>query len=67
MTIGEKYVNSLYWTITTMATVGYGDINPQTTEERQVAIIIMLVAAAIYAYIINDIGHIVSRYNILAA
>lgn len=49
-----------------MATVGYGDINPQTTEEREVAILIMLVAGAIYAYIINDIGHIVARYNILA-
>ena len=25
-TIEEKYVNALYWTITTMATVGYGDL-----------------------------------------
>ena len=49
-----------------MATVGYGDIKPQTTEERAMAIFIMLIAAAIYAYIINDIGHIVSRYNFLA-
>jgi len=63
----EKYVNALYWTIQTMATVGYGDIKPYTTQEREVVILIMLVAAAIYAYIINDIGHIVSRYNILAA
>ncbi|CDW85301.1 UNKNOWN [Stylonychia lemnae] len=64
--ISECYVNSLYWTITTMATVGYGDIKPQTTQERLIVIFIMLVACAIYAYIINDIGHIVSRYNILA-
>ena len=66
-TVGEKYVNALYWVITTMATVGYGDIKPQTTEERIIAIVIMVISATIYAFIINDIGHIVTRYNLLAA
>eukprot|EP00347_Sterkiella_histriomuscorum_P011514 403372162 len=59
--VGEKYVNALYWVVTTMATVGYGDIKPQTTQERLIAILVMLISASIYAFIINDIGHIVSR------
>ena len=50
-----------------MATVGYGDIKPQTTEERLITILVMIVSSIIYAYVINDIGHIVSRYNMLAA
>ena len=50
-----------------MATVGYGDIKPQTTAERACAIFIMLFAAGLYAYIINDVGKIVSNYNILAS
>lgn len=50
-----------------MATVGYGDIKPQTREERTAVIFIMLIAAGVYAYIINDVGHIVSNYNIIAS
>lgn len=49
-----------------MSTVGYGDIKPQTTEERLVAILIMVVAATIYAFVINEFGHIVSSYSRLA-
>lgn len=29
-----KYVNSLYFTFITMVTVGYGDITPQTINEK---------------------------------
>lgn len=46
-----------------MASVGYGDIKPQNSSERLTVILIMLVSASIYAYIINDIGKIVSSYN----
>jgi hypothetical protein len=49
-----------------MATVGYGDIKPQSTSERESAIFIMLISATIYAYIINDVGRLVTNYNMLA-
>lgn len=49
-----------------MATVGYGDIKPQTTIERAMVILLMIFAAGVYALIINDVSHIVNNFNCLA-
>jgi voltage-gated potassium channel len=51
-----QYVRSLYWTITTMTTVGYGDISPGRTAEYLLASIIMLMGASVYAFIIGGIA-----------
>jgi Ion channel len=47
--------------------VGYGDIHAVTTMERLCTIFIMLISAALYAYNINEVSYLVSRYNVLAA
>lgn len=65
-TIYQQYVTSLYWAFTTMVTVGYGDITPSTTAERVYSMCAMMLASGVFAYTINSIGTIVSRYNILA-
>ena len=54
----EKYIGSLYWAITTMITVGYGDIVPKTSVERVFGIFVMLVASGMFAYTMNAIGSI---------
>ena len=58
-----QYVRSLYWTITTMTTVGYGDITPARTVEYIVAMRIMLLGASMYAFIIGNVASLLSNLD----
>lgn len=49
-----------------MVTVGYGDITPKTTAERIITMLNMIIAAGLYAFIINEISTMVRMYNTLA-
>ena len=55
-----QYIRSLYWTITTMTTVGYGDITPARSVEYVLSAIIMLMGASLYAFIIGSIASLLS-------
>jgi hypothetical protein len=37
----DQYVAAIHFAMTTMATVGYGDVAPRTRTERLVAMVIM--------------------------
>ncbi|OMJ85359.1 hypothetical protein SteCoe_13332 [Stentor coeruleus] len=49
----EIYMASLYWTITTLATVGYGDITPSNSLERGICIAVMLGGVFFYSYTVG--------------
>lgn len=52
----EIYVTSLYWSVTTMTTVGFGDIAPKTMVERIFVVAVMIVSSIIFGYILSTIG-----------
>mgnify|MGYP000906179769 CR=1 FL=1 len=62
-----KYIYSLYWAVSTIVTVGYGDITPQNEYEVAVTILIELTGSALFGYLINVIGATMSelKYIIL--
>lgn len=56
----DLYLHALYWTVTTLATVGYGDITPKTPSEMMVAILVMFTGASLYAFAVGNVVNVVS-------
>ena len=43
MSQGELYITAYYFTVTTIVTVGYGDITANNTGERIICIFLMII------------------------
>jgi hypothetical protein len=59
----EIYVISFYWTLTTVTTVGYGDVNAGTTVERAYNLVIMSFGVLMYSFAIGSLSSIVSTLD----
>jgi voltage-gated potassium channel len=53
---GISFGNGIYWAITTMTTVGYGDITPKTTESKVIAVVVMLVGIGTATLVIGAVA-----------
>ncbi|CAL9755370.1 unnamed protein product [Musa acuminata subsp. burmannicoides] len=54
-----RYVTSLYWSITTLSTVGYGDLHAQNTWEMAFTIVYMLFNLGLASYLIGNMTNLV--------
>lgn len=60
---GMKYLKSLYFTITILTTVGFGDITPYTTLEMILCITWMMLGIAFYSTIVSTISSLFSSLD----
>lgn len=54
------YIRSLYWTIVTLTTVGYGDITPVGNLQTVYSMVVMIFGVGIYGYVIGNVANILS-------
>ncbi|KAK8660541.1 hypothetical protein V6N13_051465 [Hibiscus sabdariffa] len=57
--LSVRYVTSIYWSITTLTTVGYGDLHPVNTPEKIFDTFYMLFNLGLTAYLIGNMTNLV--------
>ena len=57
------YLGALYWCITTLTTVGYGDVTPATSGQAIYVIAVMLLGVGVYGYVIGNVATLLSRID----
>mmetsp|Transcript_38487 Transcript_38487/g.53433 ORF Transcript_38487/g.53433 Transcript_38487/m.53433 type:complete len:762 (+) Transcript_38487:110-2395(+) len=60
-TLSTKYIYSAYWAFTTLTTVGYGDISPQTDGEKVFGSFLMVFNMAVTAYVLGTMTLIATK------
>jgi voltage-gated potassium channel len=55
------YNTSLYWSLTTLTTIGYGDITPTTNGGRFYTMIIMVTGVVFYGIVIGNVSSLIMR------
>lgn len=59
-----RYGNSYYWTVTTMTTVGYGDLSATNMVEMVYAIAVMLLGKILFGFILGTVASTLANLEI---
>ena len=57
----DQYIRALYWCITTIATIGYGDYTPSRDSNLQIlyTIVVQIIGVGMFGYIIGNVSTLI--------
>ena len=61
--VSYKYMISVYWALTTLTTVGYGDITPQNNLERMYSCLALLTGSLVFATMLASVNSLVAALD----
>uniref|UniRef100_A0A1I8GN73 Cyclic nucleotide-binding domain-containing protein n=1 Tax=Macrostomum lignano TaxID=282301 RepID=A0A1I8GN73_9PLAT len=60
-TLRSKYITALYFTFSSLTSVGFGNVSPNTNMEKAFSICVMLIGSLMYASIFGNVSAIIQR------
>ncbi|XP_020604757.1 potassium voltage-gated channel subfamily H member 6-like [Orbicella faveolata] len=57
----SKYITALYFTLSSLTSVGFGNVSPNTNTEKIFSICVMLIGSLFYAAIFGNVAAIIAR------
>lgn len=65
--VGEKGIDRLikvwYFALTTLSTIGFGDMSPVSIQERSIGAFILLIGVAVFSFIMGEFIEILMKYK----
>ena len=63
MPASEQYLTSVYFTVTTITTVGYGDHSGNTIAEKIFCVFIMIIGVMSFSFFSGSLASIIQFYD----
>jgi voltage-gated potassium channel len=65
----DQYIRGVYWCVTTIATIGYGDYTPNHDSNTQIiyTVVVMIFGVGMYGYIIGNVATLIANIDVARA
>jgi voltage-gated potassium channel len=65
----DQYLRGVYWCVTTIATIGYGDYTPSHDSNTQIiyTVVVMIFGVGMYGYIIGNVATLIANIDVARA
>ncbi|CBY37151.1 unnamed protein product [Oikopleura dioica] len=60
-TMAERYTTSLYFTLSSLTSVGFGNVSANTNNEKVFSVLVMLIGALMHAVVFGNVTAIIQR------